>query len=266
MEINQNPLYPIREVSRLTGINTVTLRAWERRYGLIIPQRTPKGHRLYSAEDIEKVRRILHWLDKGVTVSQVGDLLDKPLDAIVLQVPAGDWHALQAQFKFCLQSLNEEGLDQLFCSSFTRWSGSELSLQVFAPLLKNLADKTAAQGLLLRYLRTRVGERLQQRRTLLAGPKLLICATEHQPSQLLLLLLALADLDFQVVWFDQPLSFTEILATAKQLKPQILLLTAGHYLPEHYQQLEDASKACVAEVAKLPAINSLTLHGLLKEK
>lgn len=36
-------LYPIREVARLTGINPVTLRAWERRYGLIEPKRTEVG-------------------------------------------------------------------------------------------------------------------------------------------------------------------------------------------------------------------------------
>ena len=36
----QEELFPIREVARLTGINPVTLRAWERRYGLIQPVRT----------------------------------------------------------------------------------------------------------------------------------------------------------------------------------------------------------------------------------
>ena len=48
---------PIREVARQTGVNAVTLRAWERRYGLIVPQRTPKGHRLYSAEHVGQSRR-----------------------------------------------------------------------------------------------------------------------------------------------------------------------------------------------------------------
>src|SRR3546814_4637558 len=43
---------PIREVTRQTGVNAVTLRAWERRYGLIVPQRTAKGHRLFSNEQI----------------------------------------------------------------------------------------------------------------------------------------------------------------------------------------------------------------------
>ena len=68
-------LFPIREVSRLTGINPVTLRAWERRYGLIQPTRTESGHRLYSKADIETVNRILGWIERGVAVSKVGKIL-----------------------------------------------------------------------------------------------------------------------------------------------------------------------------------------------
>jgi len=70
-------LFPIRHVCAETGINPVTLRAWERRYGLIRPLRTPKGHRLYSALDIERIRRILTFLDEGVAVSQVGRVLER---------------------------------------------------------------------------------------------------------------------------------------------------------------------------------------------
>ncbi|WMC09370.1 MerR family transcriptional regulator [Oceanimonas pelagia] len=72
------PQYPIREVSRLTGINPVTLRAWQRRYGLLKPARTDKGHRLYSDEDIALIRQILHWLEQGVSIGQVKGLLNNP--------------------------------------------------------------------------------------------------------------------------------------------------------------------------------------------
>ena len=72
---DSDELFPIREVSRLTGINPVTLRAWERRYGLIQPTRTESGHRLYSKADIETVNRILDWIERGVAVSKVGKLL-----------------------------------------------------------------------------------------------------------------------------------------------------------------------------------------------
>ena len=70
--LEQEELFPIREVSRITGINPVTLRAWERRYGLIQPTRTESGHRLYSQSDIEEVRSILGWIERGVAVSKVG--------------------------------------------------------------------------------------------------------------------------------------------------------------------------------------------------
>lgn len=66
---------PIRDVARITGVNAVTLRAWERRYGLIVPHRTPKGHRLYSAEHVARIQAILTWLGRGVSVSQVKGLL-----------------------------------------------------------------------------------------------------------------------------------------------------------------------------------------------
>jgi hypothetical protein len=41
--LEREEFFPIREVSRLTGVNPVTLRAWERRYGLIQPTRAPKA-------------------------------------------------------------------------------------------------------------------------------------------------------------------------------------------------------------------------------
>lgn len=71
----QEGLYPIRHVCAETGINDVTLRAWERRYGLVRPQRTANGHRLYSASDIARIRRIRELLARGIPVSQVHRVL-----------------------------------------------------------------------------------------------------------------------------------------------------------------------------------------------
>src|SRR5579859_2088458 len=68
-------LFPIRTVASLTGVKAITLRAWERRYGLIRPARTGKGHRLYTHADIEQIRRVLALLDRGVQISRVGEVL-----------------------------------------------------------------------------------------------------------------------------------------------------------------------------------------------
>ncbi|STQ76129.1 MerR family transcriptional regulator [Grimontia hollisae] len=72
---SEEKLLTIGQVSEITGVNSVTLRAWQRRYGLIIPKRTPKGHRLYTEQDVQHIQEILTWLDKGVPVGQVKTLL-----------------------------------------------------------------------------------------------------------------------------------------------------------------------------------------------
>ena len=71
----QQGLFPIGTVSSVTGVNSVTLRAWERRYGLIKPTRTDSGHRLYSDEDIERIKLILELLDEGIAISRVKEAL-----------------------------------------------------------------------------------------------------------------------------------------------------------------------------------------------
>lgn len=55
----------IGEVSRRTGVPVSTLRAWERRYDLLDPERTEGGHRLYRDTDVERVRAMQSLVDEG---------------------------------------------------------------------------------------------------------------------------------------------------------------------------------------------------------
>ena len=52
---DRGPLVRIGELSRRTSVGVDTLRAWERRYGLLRPQRSPGGFRLYGTSDEERV-------------------------------------------------------------------------------------------------------------------------------------------------------------------------------------------------------------------
>ena len=60
-------VYTIAEVEAMTGLSAEVLRQWERRYGFPKPRRTPGGHRLYSAEDVEALKTIKRWLEEGAT-------------------------------------------------------------------------------------------------------------------------------------------------------------------------------------------------------
>ena len=60
----------IGEFARRVGVSTAVLRAWERRYGLLRPVRSPGGYRLYTAEDAERVARMRHGLDQGLSAAE----------------------------------------------------------------------------------------------------------------------------------------------------------------------------------------------------
>jgi len=62
--------YRIKRVAHLTGINPATLRAWERRYGLVAPDRTRSGYRLYTDEDVAMLSRIKALVDDGLTIGE----------------------------------------------------------------------------------------------------------------------------------------------------------------------------------------------------
>ncbi len=70
MLLSQTATYNLKAVLQETGIGADTLRAWERRYGLPKPQRTPGGHRLYSQRDIYLIKWLLARQAEGFSISR----------------------------------------------------------------------------------------------------------------------------------------------------------------------------------------------------
>lgn len=58
----------IGELARRSGVGVSTLRAWERRFGFLTPERTSAGHRLYSETDLERVATAVQLLGDGLTL------------------------------------------------------------------------------------------------------------------------------------------------------------------------------------------------------
>lgn len=125
--LEREELFPIREVSRLTGVNPVTLRAWERRYGLIEPVRTESGHRLYSMTDIERVRSVVEWIDRGVAVSKVSKILAKtePLKALSHIISddqaTADYQQWQDQLQRVVSAFDDLELDRVYSQIFASY-------------------------------------------------------------------------------------------------------------------------------------------------
>lgn len=169
-------LLPIRSVAQITGVNPITLRAWERRYDLIRPTRTPAGHRLYSQQDIRTIQRIQELAESGMGFAQIALVLeqeratpDQPrqetpqparpaadappkslLDRVMraaIDLDPGELRAAEASALLWLSPedyLREvliEGLAQL--EARTAWPDRELALVWLAEYIKGRADWVA---------------------------------------------------------------------------------------------------------------------------
>lgn len=81
----------IGAVSRITHIPVDTLRAWERRYGVVAPQRNPAAARLYSEADVERLRLIKQLVDRGHGIGTIARMTVSELEAqLALHAPAAE--------------------------------------------------------------------------------------------------------------------------------------------------------------------------------
>ncbi|MEO3991113.1 MerR family transcriptional regulator [Pseudocitrobacter cyperus] len=125
--------YTIGEVAQLCDINPVTLRAWQRRYGLLKPQRTNGGHRLFNDADIDRIREIKRWVDTGVQVSKVQKLLIEGN-----KEQQQDWRERQDEVLRYLQSGRIERLRQWLKESTRHYPARTLVNQLITPLRQRL--------------------------------------------------------------------------------------------------------------------------------
>jgi DNA-binding transcriptional MerR regulator/methylmalonyl-CoA mutase cobalamin-binding subunit len=77
------PRHPIRVVAKRTGLTPAVLRAWEKRYSVVVPSRTEGGQRLYSDDDVERLSLLRRSVEEGRGISQVAALSTADLKELV---------------------------------------------------------------------------------------------------------------------------------------------------------------------------------------
>lgn len=227
-------LLPIREVARLTGVNPVTLRAWERRYGLIQPIRTESGHRLYSRTDIDTVHRILDWIERGVAVSKVGRILARgePLrEPGTVSEEGVEWAQWHGQLRNAISAFDDCQLDRLYGQIFSAYPLAVVFQDILMPLWQELLRHQgrfgqASEWLFFdNFLRSRTAQRLQ---VIAAAPlpRVLLAAIAGECRELEVLVAGLLltgdKLAVKILGVGQP--FDELTLVCEKTHPQALVL------------------------------------------
>lgn len=219
-------LYTIGTVSKLTGVGAITLRAWERRYGLIQPVRKESGHRLYTRSHIDEINRITALTQEGVRISQIspemlesGAASDKGSDADI-------WNDHLNSMMAAIISFDEQRLEEVYNDALSLYPISLVTRRLLTPLLIELGLRWASgdgniaeEHFFAFYLRNKLGARYHHRPRGSTGPQILLAGLpgEHHEIGLLLFALAAHEAGYRVIPLgaNMPLHELAFVATKK---------------------------------------------------
>lgn len=221
---NEGPRHPIRVAAERTGLSTDLIRAWERRYGAVDPDRDETGQRLYSDADVERLRLLHRATRGGRSIGQVVELSGETLRELVrgdaaarVQRPAAaDVDPLVRQ----AQALDGPGLDSALRRALVARGLAGFAEEVAVPLLHRLGqgwydgNVTPAQEHVASAAVTRVLTSLRENRGV--GPVALVGTLPGERHEIgALLAAAAADLaGWRVVYLGADLPVEELAGAA----------------------------------------------------
>lgn len=231
-------LLPIRTVSSLTGVNSVTLRAWERRYDLIKPIRTPKGHRLYTMADVELIHHVVSLLGHGMSIGQVRQVLDA--DKTRTESTAGSdfdpWLNYQHRLLQAIIAFDDGDLNEIYNEVLSLYPVDIVTNRLIVPLLRELGERwaqgsgsIAEEHFFSVFLRNKLGARFHHLNRDRQGPKLLAACLPGEQHEVGLLLFALAalDWDYRVVLLGPNTPLGELPPVVAQAAIQAIVLSGS---------------------------------------
>jgi DNA-binding transcriptional MerR regulator len=239
--------FPIRELSARTNVNTVTIRAWERRYGLLKPQRTAKGHRLYREEDVKRVEMILALINRGVPLSKIKSLLAEGQQLSEIETSALDdnWSSKVAALTQYAQAFSATRIESLLGELLIQYPPAVCLEKLLKPsleALQNNSDHNAAASFaeseIMRYALLRLSAKNSGK-----GKQAvyLACGDKAPLWCLAIAALELADRKFQVRLISQQMTERAWVAMSRAIAPAIsIYYQDGVWKEEIGNELSDA--------------------------
>ncbi len=132
--------YQIKQLERMTGIKAHTIRIWEKRYGLIEPDRTATNRRCYSESQVRKLLNVNTLLAQGYKISKIATLSEDALNTEVQNKErkgAVDNTSITYinELIRAMLDFNEHAFEKIFSAATTRFGLHNAMINVFYPFL-----------------------------------------------------------------------------------------------------------------------------------
>jgi MerR family transcriptional regulator, light-induced transcriptional regulator len=238
-------LYPIRAVSQLTGISIDTLRAWERRYQVVTPQRDERG-RLYTEADVERLRLLSAAVERGHAIGRVAALSNQELQSLMaspapaangmeLVIATRSEHPSRAprSVMAAIERLDYAGAERELALQATGLAPRELVYRVALPLMQEVGEawhdgklSVAQEHMASALLRNLVGAVVPLYRRSSPASKLLFTTPSGERHEFGILLSAMlaAGGGLGVIYLGADLPAAEIVTAAQKTAPQAVVL------------------------------------------
>ena len=146
--------HPIQVVARRTGLTVDVLRAWEKRYQVVEPGRSGGGRRLYSDDDIERLRLLRRASRAGRRIGQVSALDTESLASLAREDEreeveagperaAGEATAAELFLKTCLAAMERfdaQALEEALTRALLTLNAQTVIENIAAPLMRRIGD------------------------------------------------------------------------------------------------------------------------------
>lgn len=141
MEGADIPIYSISAVERMVGVPAATLRNWEERYGLIQPQRSEGGHRLYTRHQVEQLGFLAAQVEQGLQPAEAHRLLTERLT----QEPTGRLASPEAERTILILLAERDPFAAEIAEFFLRTEGYEVVLAFDAEDAERVYEQRSPQ-------------------------------------------------------------------------------------------------------------------------
>jgi MerR family transcriptional regulator, light-induced transcriptional regulator len=130
--------YTVNEVEERTGVPAATLRQWERRYGVPKPERTDSGYRLYSDEDVRRIRTLKSHVDDGVPASRAAEMVREEPRSDAGPRPLSD---LQRKLVDALTELDEPRAERVIAEAHALHSVEDVVLDLLHGTMVEVGER-----------------------------------------------------------------------------------------------------------------------------
>jgi DNA-binding transcriptional MerR regulator len=247
--------YPLRTAARLTGLSPELLRAWERRHGVVTPQRTSGGTRRYSAADLERLKLVKAAVDAGNRIGQVAKMDLAELRKGSEQPEIGSTVHLGGILS-ALDELDDAVAHRLLSLQLSALGPARFARAVALPLVHEMGERwangrsgIAPEHLATGILRSLLGSALQPTASSRMGPRIVFATPSGERHELGLLMAALTALGAGAnpLYLGAELPLEDLLAAVEGSGATILALSIVTLPRQQAMQMVGAIRGGMAD-------------------